>query len=733
MTAGAIAKLTVDAETHTAVLLRDDDDEDRAALATLRSQPDLVIIDHADGTTQELADLLPPVDVSVSGESRRWVWYPWRRTLVSVPGPLSFRKLRLDRNRNKITAAEQENFGRLSIGVVGLSVGHSIAHTLAMEGLCGRLRLADNDTIALSNLNRIPATVFDIGINKAIVVARRIAELDPYLLTETFTTGLTEECMDQFFDGLDLVIEECDSLDMKLRVREEARARRIPVFMETSDRGLFDVERFDQEPTREVFHGLIGDLDPASLRGLSTHDKAPVVMRILQAVDLSPRMAASMVEIDRTVSTWPQLGGDVQLGGATVAAAVRRFGRGDELPSGRVRFDLDRVLEGLAAGLADPHPAIASPVDIDLTEQVPTSPVEAVVQAVRLAPSGGNSQPWKVFVSPAGIEIRIVRQRTSAMDVAFRGSYVSIGAAAFNARVAAARFGMRATITEFAEGPESDLLVSIALATVPAGDADPRLAQMYAAMIHRITNRNIGRRRELGREWVLGLQSDAAADGARLHLVTDQARVSDLADILAESDRFRFLTPQLHQQMTSELRWPSRDRASLGIDVDALGLDSSDMAKLMVSGRPDVMGQLASWGVGAALGDNTRDRVGASSAVAVLTVPGDSPADYLRGGMAVERLWIRAEEHHLAVHPVSPVFLFARSEADLRGLSAEFSADLGALSARFRRTVGMDDVEAPVLVLRMSHDTPPPAVRSQRLDRETVVSVSNESEARPQR
>ena len=61
--------------------------------------------------------------------------------------------------------------------------------------------------------------------------------------------------MDEFFDGLDLVIEECDSLDMKVRVREEARARGIPVLMETSDRGLFDVERFDVEPERPLFHG----------------------------------------------------------------------------------------------------------------------------------------------------------------------------------------------------------------------------------------------------------------------------------------------------------------------------------------------------------------------------------------------------------------------------------------------------------------------------------------------
>lgn len=712
----------IGAETHRAVLLRDDHDVDRELLTSLRADPGTVVIDGGTGFRAELTELLPPVSKIVLDEPHRWAWYPWRRTLVSVPGPVSFRRLRLDRNRNKITSAEQDNFNRLTIGIVGLSVGHSIAHTLALEGICGRLRLADNDNIELSNLNRIPATVFDIGVNKAIAVARRIAELDPYLPTEIFPSGLTEGSIADFFDGIDLVIEECDSLDMKVRVRQEARARGIPVFMETSDRGLFDVERFDLEPDRPLFHGLLGDVDAESLRGLSTHDKAPHVMRILQTADLSARMAASMVEIDRTVSTWPQLGGDVQLGGATLAAAVRRFGRGQRLPSGRVRVDLDNALDDLCDELPDAVTPASASIDIDLTEQIPFEPLDAVVHAIRLAPSGGNSQPWSVAVTPAAIDIHLVPERTSAMDVAFRGSYVSIGAAAFNAVVAAAQHDMKASITEFPNGPGSDPVISIAI--TPGGD--PALSELYPEMVARVTNRNIGRRRKLSAEWVRDLQDEADRAGARLHVVTDPTELAALADILAESDRIRFLTPMLHQQMMNELRWPARDRAALGIDVNALGLDPSDMAKLAVARRVDVMTQLASWGVGAALGDSTRDRVNASSAVAVLTVPSDSASQYLRGGTAVEQLWIRAGQHHLGVQPVSPVFLYARSETDFSDLSAEFGQDLRALQRRFFRTVGLEDYEVPVLVLRMSHDAPPPSVRSQRLDTYVVAPDSDD-------
>ena len=91
--------------------------------------------------------------------------------------------------RHLITTDEQDRLGALRIGVIGQSAGHAIAYALAAQGLCGELRLADFDRLELTNLNRVPATVFDLGENKATVAARRIAELDPYLCVRVMTSG----------------------------------------------------------------------------------------------------------------------------------------------------------------------------------------------------------------------------------------------------------------------------------------------------------------------------------------------------------------------------------------------------------------------------------------------------------------------------------------------------------------------------------------------------------------
>ena len=149
---------------------------------------------------------------------------PWAGRLVHVLPAALHRELRLDRNRYKITEAEQERLLGLTIAVAGLSVGRSVAGTLVREGIGGELRLADFDTLDLSNLNRVPGGVADIGVNKAVLAAREIVELDPYVRVVAHTDGVRPETVDAFLAGVDVVLDECDDLEVKLLLRERARA-----------------------------------------------------------------------------------------------------------------------------------------------------------------------------------------------------------------------------------------------------------------------------------------------------------------------------------------------------------------------------------------------------------------------------------------------------------------------------------------------------------------------------
>ncbi|WP_305785745.1 ThiF family adenylyltransferase [Symbioplanes lichenis] len=270
-----------------------------------------------------------------------WVYYPWSRRLVHLLPRDEFREVRADRNRDKITPAEQRRLAGARIGVIGLSVGNMAAITLALGGIGGTFRLADHDRLSLSNLNRLRAGVADLGVEKTVLAARELAGIDPWLGVELYREGLRADRVDEFLDGLDLVVEECDDLALKVLVRERARALRVPVLMETNDRGLLDVERFDREPDRPLLHGLIGP-DPAD------------VPAIVDKKQLSVRMAASLPRIGVTLSGWPQLASGVALGAALVADTARRILLGEHTESGRYRVDLAELVADGRGELPDP-------------------------------------------------------------------------------------------------------------------------------------------------------------------------------------------------------------------------------------------------------------------------------------------------------------------------------------------------------------------------------------------
>ena len=210
------------------------------------------------------------------------------------------------------------------MAIVGLSAGNVIARTLCLEGVSERFKLADFDVLAVSNMNRLETGVHELGLRKTVLLARRLGEINPYVQLSIWDSGLTADNLDQFLlqsPRPDVLIDECDDIRMKLLLRERARDLRIPVLMETSDRGMIDVERFDLEPARPILHGLVPNLSSFAIRDLTEAQRLELVLAIVGADSISTRAAVSLLEINQTISTWPQLASDVVLGGATMTVA----------------------------------------------------------------------------------------------------------------------------------------------------------------------------------------------------------------------------------------------------------------------------------------------------------------------------------------------------------------------------------------------------------------------------
>lgn len=359
---------------------------------------------------------------------------------------------------------------------------------------------------------------------------------------------------------------------------------------------------------------------------------------------------------------------------------------------------------------------------VDLLSTEPRSSMQGVLDAMRLAPSGGNVQPFDFYVCGDSVDCYLNRERTSLMDVGNRGSLVAAGAAMYNGETAA-NYLTRGSWTEMLpKGPNADHLFTIYLGSEGPGDVLP---SKYYATRRRVTNRGVGTRRPFDSSVTTQLDAAVTTADARLRLLTDVASVAAMADILAESDRIRYMTPLLAEQMLAEL---VEDEYGAGIGLGTLDLSATDLMKLQVVRKASTLTALRSVqraegrrDFGEALGDGTRNRVNASSGIAIITMDGASPADYLLGGYALEQFWVLANQLGIAVQPVSPVFLYAWTLAELEYQSAEYYLELAELRHRFYELAGLANTEAPILVLRLSHDVGAPARRSLRLPQERVV------------
>ncbi|WP_437606484.1 Rv1355c family protein [Sorangium sp. So ce834] len=711
-----------------------------------RQLADLVKTRHPSRTLAE-REIARLVEEHLRGAPREaygvWVHYPWSHRLVHLLDEAEFVELRTNRNKYKISAEEQETLARRRIGVVGLSVGQSVALTIALERSAGELRIADFDHLELSNMNRIRTGVHNLDVPKAVATARDIAELDPFFKVTCLSEGVTPDNIDRFLlEGgkLDIVVEECDSLDIKLEIRYRARAHRIPVVMDTSDRGLIDVERFDLEPDRPILHGLVGDLRPERIRGLSTEDKVPYVMQIIGQDTLSARFGATLIEVQQTVSTWPQLGSAVVHGGAAAADTARRIALGEPVRSGRYYVDLEQIIGGPEGDpAAPPAPAPRRPAQGPAALALPRGGDDAaapldperlrrLVGAGIAAPSGGNCQPWLWVYEARRLGLFHDRARSESLaDFQGAGGVVALGAAAENVVLAAHREGLSVRLSPFPLGGE-DLAATFDFFDAPVSGAEDHAMDPLADAIGlRHTNRRPGERAALADEHRAALAAAVrSVPGADLQLLESPAALEEIAALIGAGDRVRLLAPGTHADLMKEIRWTEAEAAARrdGIFVGSFEFSPADLAGFTMCRDFRKMELVRRWGGGRALEKTARKAIAGAMAVALITMPRAGLADYFQGGRAVERAWLTAAQRGIAVYPMATLpYLFARLiRGGGEGLDPETVAVARGLRERYVRLFDVTDAMAEILLFRLSL-AGPPSTRALRRPLEDVLVV----------
>ena len=322
----------------------DDYEEEQLELFGVKN-PTLVYTPTYKATFKDFFDKLT---VSSGGLHKHglWVYVPWLSLLSHILPEDDFQLVRTARNKNLINASEQDKFYNATVGIAGLSVGSSVAFALVLQGGAKHVKLADMDRLALSNTNRVLSGVHNLGVLKVEMAARTIYTMNPYATVELYPQGLTPESIPSFFDGLDIVIDELDNLAVKYLIREQAKAHKIAVVMaaDNGDNAVVDIERYDVTPDMPYFHGRMGEVNYDMLSKLDKFGIGKMITRHVGAENVTVRMQESLVEMGKTIVSWPQLGGAALVNGAAVAYCVRKILNGQELEPNRTLINLDSML-----------------------------------------------------------------------------------------------------------------------------------------------------------------------------------------------------------------------------------------------------------------------------------------------------------------------------------------------------------------------------------------------------
>lgn len=321
---------------------------DEKELGSLIAEKSPVVVDAFSPQLKELFYIETPSFVGISkeeaytskefkdfqesrGEKFTHVYYPWNNHLVKCVEAEDYFKLKTNRNQDLISAEEQNILYGKHVAVFGLSVGSNVVTALTQAGISKKITIADFDQLDTTNLNRILAGVYQVGLDKCSVSSRRVYEDNPFAEVVAYKEGVTKENISKILDsGLDLIVEEIDSLPYKIQIRLAAMEKKLPVVMVTDngDGVVLHVERYDLGHAKIFGKEPSFWLDLMSKEPPSKEEMAKLIVEnIVGGPDkVDPRMMKSVKRvIDHELISWPQLGSAAMLAGVVATVFVKRI------------------------------------------------------------------------------------------------------------------------------------------------------------------------------------------------------------------------------------------------------------------------------------------------------------------------------------------------------------------------------------------------------------------------
>jgi len=245
-----------------------------------------------------------------------------------------------------------------------------------------------------------------------------------------------------------------------------------------------------------------------------------------------------------------------------------------------------------------------------------------------LAPSGHNSQPWRFRIDDQTVSFYKDMTRTRpVVDPHGRETTIAVGASLITFRVALSRFGIRHRMEIRDAGNP------VAVVIAGEGPIEAYDEALFTGIMRRVTCRMGFDHTPVPADLQRAMVADAAAEGAALSLVVGDDGKQSLASLVSEANHIQFASPEFREEHAKWVRHTgSADRdgiseASTGGAAKATGLIAT-MLRTFRSGGSQA----------------ARDEklAAESTILGVVSTPGDDQDDWIKAGMATQRILLRA-------------------------------------------------------------------------------------------
>jgi len=344
---------------------------------------------------------------------------------------------------------------------------------------------------------------------------------------------------------------------------------------------------------------------------------------------------------------------------------------------------------------------------------------QALLAAAIRAPSGDNSQPWRFCWEDASLDVTLDEAHSdNFFEVDRVGALASVGAVVANVELEAASRGWQPTVAWLPGGEEGPT------ARLTFEPAEPEPSPLAAAIFDRCVIRRPFDHRPLPTEWLAQQVEDAATFETTLTWLTGPSKLARIRRVIQLADWVRYTHRLAHESLMAELRFTRAEaeatRDGMAIPVLEAGPFAGPFLKAV---RPwPRMALLNRLGAFRGLTLPTTRLARSAPAIGLLSASEDSPLAFLKGGRAMQRIWLAATAAGIRFQPMTVATLFIRRL--LRHGPAAFDVRqrrwLEEAWELLRDLFPVDEASAMVLLFRVGYG-PPARARSLRRSLESFI------------